>query len=121
MAEVNFEELKGIVRKLFEEAKVNDHEWKLEIRKVENGFVLAGRFGDSEEIEELVVEEEEESSVEAGANLLWEVMDYFNLGGSKHDATRLGVAIDHRIVEGGEEYLEYKGSKYVYKDEVEGV
>jgi len=31
-------------------------EWKLEIKKVNNGYILKGRFGDSEIISEQVIE-----------------------------------------------------------------
>ena len=70
-------------------------EWKLEIVRGDNGFILKGRFGDSELITKHVIEEKDEEfgELEAMQNLLWEVMEYFGCYYSKHQKKNLTIEI----------------------------
>lgn len=60
--------------------------WKLIIKKVSNGYILYGSDG-----EVIVCEEDNMDELMHHENMLWEVMEYFNFGGSKHDKERLRV------------------------------
>ena len=70
--------------------------WSLTITKAENGYVLSHQEDPTEGSELVtrytVVEEKAESSeVICTRDLLWEVVDYFNLAGSKHDTERISI------------------------------
>ena len=81
-------------------------EWKLEIRKVNNGYVLRGKFGDSELITEEVIEEKDEDIYSQDSNryllaydltamkdVLYLIMEYFGTFHSKHNRRNLEVRI----------------------------
>ena len=78
--------------------------WRLVIRKVSNGYILSGRFGDSDMTQEVVIDDKDE--LKAMQNVLFEVMEYFGVYGSKHDRERLYVEVreqkDEDTEEGGE-------------------
>lgn len=61
---------------------------KLTIERASNGFILSG-----EEVHE-VVQEKEDSELEALQTLLYSVLDWAGYYGSKHDAQRLFVRIE---------------------------
>ena len=65
--------------------------WQLQIVRANNGYVLRGIFGDNPIPGEYVIQEDERDELKAHEELLWEVMEYFNFGGSKHDKERLRV------------------------------
>ncbi len=68
----------------------NDH-W-IRIIRVRNGFVLESpNEDDSSDIYKTVIEEKEDDELSAGQELLWDIMDCFGLGGSRHDAQRLTI------------------------------
>lgn len=64
----------------------------LRIERVANGFILKS-LGETEEyyIDTEVIADAEDDELSAGQELLWRVVDYFNLGGSRHDAQRLTI------------------------------
>lgn len=67
-------------------------EWKLEIKAVNNGFVLRGRFHDNETISEEIVKEEDK--LEEMRNLLYEIKEYFGVYNSKHNKRNLFIKIE---------------------------
>lgn len=87
-------------------------EWKLEIRKVQNGYILKGKFGDSDLVDEIIVEEGKEGAVfnndgyghnptdlTAMRDVLYEVMEYFAVFNSKHDKNILSVNIQNQQID----------------------
>ena len=58
--------------------------WKLTIIRTDNGYILRGT-------EINLVLEDTEDKLSSHEHLLWEVMDYFNFQGSKHDPERLRI------------------------------
>jgi len=67
-----------------------DKDWYLKITRVLNGYVLEGDSGE-DFIQKTVIEDKEEDELSSHEKLLWEVMEYFNLGGTKHDKERIKV------------------------------
>jgi len=74
-------------------------DYKLEIKKVNNGFILKGRFDDSEEIDERVIEESDlvDNELEVMRNLLFEVKEYFGVYYSKHNVKNLTIDVIKEI------------------------
>ena len=70
-------------------------DWKLEIKKISNGYILKGRFDDGEIVTTHIIEEEDEedSDLEAMEKLLWEVKEYFGIYYSKHNKKNLVIEI----------------------------
>jgi hypothetical protein len=77
-------------------------DYKMTVERVDNGYLL--EFPDTHVDEdgrdlpgtrrEVVAEDDSEwGHLEAGLMLLYRLMDYFDLTGSKHDARRLQVSI----------------------------
>jgi len=83
------------------------NKWALHIEKSNNGYILQGKFGNSESITKQVIEiedaEEWISERKAMQQLMWELMDYFAVFNSKHDKYRLDVRITDQE---GKEYEE---------------
>jgi uncharacterized protein (UPF0262 family) len=71
-------------------------DWKLEIKKVTNGYIVKGKFNDSKIANEVVIEEEEQSKSEllAMQQLLFLVKDYFACYNSKHNKENLIIEIE---------------------------
>jgi len=63
-------------------------EWSLKILRANNGYIL---YNDVEYDPPLVIEDDESDDLKSHEELLWEVMNCFNFGGSKHDKVRLQV------------------------------
>ena len=66
---------------------------KLTIERVSNGFLIR-----NEEDSSVTVFEDKENedfpNRESGYHMLWEIIDFFNLRGNKHDSKRLSVVFD---------------------------
>ncbi len=62
-----------------------EFKWILTIEAVQNGYHLKGTDLD------IVIEKNEEDPLKGDEVLLLEVMEYFNFGGSKHDAQRIRI------------------------------
>ena len=64
--------------------------WQLTITKTNNGFILEGN-----ELY-IVIEEDDilEHDLEAHRTLLYDILDYFAIAGSKHDKERIRVEIE---------------------------
>jgi hypothetical protein len=71
-------------------------EWKLEIKKVTNGYFIKGKFNDSEIPQEVVIEEgvEENSNLLTMQQLLFLVKDYFACYYSDHNKENLIIEIE---------------------------
>ncbi len=81
--------------------------WDLLVSRIQNGFLLTYE-NDSDVIEEeaIVVDldgfmTDEEEQAKLGEALCWAVIEHFNLRGSRHDAHRVTVSIEH-----GDKYQE---------------
>lgn len=60
--------------------------WRLEIERVDNGYLLTGVSNEQgEPIEfEFVIQDDGADELKSHEELLWEVMNYFGFRGSKH-------------------------------------
>jgi len=76
-------------------------EWKLEIKRVSNGYILSGKFGDSDVKTDLLIEEleEEDSELKAMKKLLWEITNYFGIFWSKHNKKNLNIEITENKID----------------------
>ena len=59
--------------------------WSLTITRTDNGYYLEGSDGEKISIEE------DEDALKEHEELLWQVMEFFNFQGSKHDPERLRI------------------------------
>lgn len=68
-------------------------EWSLKITRVGNGYLLEGLGNELGEPVKKVIEDDEtdKDPLKSHETLLWEVMEYFNFMGSKHDKERLKI------------------------------
>ena len=69
---------------------------KLTIERVSNGFLVKD---DGEEPSVTVFEDNERADFpdrESGYHMLWAIIEFFNLRGSKHDSKRLSVVFDEQ-------------------------
>jgi len=80
---LDYSDLEKQLQELIERA--GDPPWSLTITRINNGYMLHGSDYDS------VIEDVEDDPLKSGERLLWDVMDCFNLLGSKHDPERLMV------------------------------
>ena len=64
--------------------------WKLIIERTDNGYILIIPENEEEPERKLVIEDAQDL-LKAHENLLWEVMEYFAFGGSKHDKERIRI------------------------------
>lgn len=76
--------------------KKND--WGIEITKVGHGFLIKDNNGNR-----TVIEEKEGNEIAAAEELLWWIIDFFNLRGNKYDQERLAI-----IRETGNKYIPEK-------------
>lgn len=91
--EIDFSELKKLIEKLPEmvaEKNNEREEWSLKIVRVDNGYELTGS-GDPLSRVGMVREDLETDQLKSCEQLLWDVMNYFNFGGTKHDPERLRI------------------------------
>jgi len=64
--------------------------WELKITHVDNGYLLEG-INDNGMPAQWVIEDNEADELASHESLLWNVAEYFNFQGCKHDAVRLRV------------------------------
>lgn len=68
--------------------------WSVEISRGENGY-KCGYWVDTEddqwERKEEYIQDDEVDELKSGEELLWWVLEYFSLGGSKHDPERIRI------------------------------
>lgn len=77
--------------------------WGLEIRKVENGFVIKDSEGS-----ETIAEETRDGELSAAEDLLNQVIEFFGLRGSRYDRERIRV-----VKEVGDKYEPLKDEEIV--------
>ena len=76
--------------------------WTISITRTDNGFLLehVEQLDDgTETTSQYVIEDNVNDELKSGESLLWQVIEFFNLGGSKYDRERLSVTR-----EGGSKY-----------------
>ena len=70
--------------------------WDLKIERSNNGYILEGKFGDTDTKTKLTITEKEPcdcGELVAMRDLLWEVMEYFGVYNSKHKEYNLKLQI----------------------------
>lgn len=70
--------------------------WKLEVRKVSNGYILKGKFSDSEVVTESLIEEKIDNDLNAMQQVLLNVMEYFGIYYSKHNDKNIRIIIEDK-------------------------
>lgn len=75
----------------------------VEITRVENGFSIKDNEGKI-----TVVEEKDGDELSCAENLLWEILNFFDLVGNKYDRERLVITR-----KAGEKYTPKKGEKII--------
>ena len=88
------------------EEEFNDEQgWYLKITRVNNGYILEGP-NDHGVITESVIQEPEteHGEIDGGISMLWEVLEFFGLAGSRHDEKRIRI-----VTEPGDKYIEPGG------------
>ncbi len=88
---VDFSDLKNVLDDLMARVKKDDNEWKLTIVREQDCYILEGTAEGK-----WAIEDDERDELKSHERLLWEVMDYFGFGGSKHDALRLRISRENR-------------------------
>jgi hypothetical protein len=77
--------------------KENDFEWSVKIIRVENGFIINRNTlpdeGDSMVQDIVVVQAIDDDFLSAGREMFFELMDFFDLWGSKHDDKGLKISV----------------------------
>jgi len=68
---------------------------KLTIEASSNGYILTGKFNDSEIVSKVVIEtpDTENGELESMKQLLWEIREYFGVYYSKHNENNLEIEI----------------------------
>jgi len=77
--------------------------WSVTINRAGNGFRMNWREEGEDGMtlhQEEVIQDNEQDELKSGESLLWFVMNYFDLGGSRHDKQRL-----HVIRRRGDKYM----------------
>jgi hypothetical protein len=68
---------------------------KLQIELADNGYVLSYWDDELKDLRYIVVDDDS-SDARITQKLLWEIIEYFNLSGSKHDEERCRVVIKNQ-------------------------
>ena len=72
--------------------------WSIDIKRVEGGFIL-DRFEGEDLIQSVVGEPDTDTgSLEAMRDVLYLVVEYFGLQGSKHDKHRIKIEIEEQEI-----------------------
>ena len=77
----------------------NEEDWELNITRTDNGYLLESTDYDTEGnaiIRKHVIQDCEQNELKSHRELLWEVMEFFNFMGSKHDNERLRIVIENQ-------------------------
>lgn len=75
-------------------------DYKLIIYREDNGYILSGKDFNTDSLYKIVIEDDDKDVLKSHESLLWEIMDYFCLGGSKHDEERLRVTREKQYPKG---------------------
>jgi hypothetical protein len=69
--------------------------WSIEITRGENGYKLSYREDVDDERywvwKEEYIQDDDVDELKSGEELLWWLVEYFSLGGSKHDPERIRI------------------------------
>lgn len=70
--------------------------YEINIRRVDNGFILSWEEDYADDsgktfTQQEVIEDSDLDELKSGESLLWRIMEYFNLQGSKHDNQRIFI------------------------------
>lgn len=70
--------------------------YEINIKRITNGFILSWEEEYADDsgktfTQQEVIEDSDKDDLKSGEELLWRIMEYFNLGGSKHDEQRITV------------------------------
>ena len=74
------------------------HDWKLNITRADNGYLVESVDTDNEGNPisvKHVIEDCGQNDLKSHRELLWKVMEFFNFMGSKHDSERIRVIIEN--------------------------
>ena len=98
MFKINCGKLNELIETIINTLKcssISRNDWKLVIKKARNGYILSGKFADSDLVSDMVMEipEKEFGEQEAAQKVLWEVLEYFGVYYSKHSKKNVVVAI----------------------------
>jgi len=86
---VDFSELVSVLNKLVSERKQDNEKWELTIRSEFNCYIL---IGDIEGVKRTwTIEEDENDDLKMHERLLWEVIEFFQMQGSRYDKERLTI------------------------------
>ena len=67
------------------------------IERVNNGYIIKYPKEEEDVLQsKIVIEDNDKDELESHEDLLWEVMKYFNFGGSKHDKERIRITREKR-------------------------
>ncbi len=80
-------------------------DWGVEIVRIDNGFLIKDNEGKI-----TVVEDKDDDEYLAGEKLLWEIINFFNLEGSRYDKKRLSV-----VSMVGDKYTPKEGERLINK------
>ena len=81
-------------------------DWKLNITRTDNGYLLEfiDTNDDGEPISKKhVIQDNEQNELKSHRELLWEVVEFFNFQGSKHDKERIRIVIEKQNEEDDKE------------------
>lgn len=73
------------------------NDWKLYITRTDNGYLIESIDTDNEGnpvSKKHVIQDCEQNELKSHRELLWEVMEFFNFMGSKHDEERIRIVIE---------------------------
>ena len=69
-------------------------DWEILIKRVDNGYKLSWKEEIEENIyleREYVIQDDDKDELKSGEELLWQVIEFFALYGSKHDTERIRI------------------------------
>lgn len=78
-------------------------DWGIEVIRIRNGFTIKDNEGNV-----IVVEEKEDDEIAAAEELLWQIIEFFDLRGDRHARERVKV-----IREVGDKYEPQEGEEIV--------
>ena len=69
--------------------------YNINVEKVQNGYLLSWKEEYNDTGKEFtvseVIQDDDADELKSGEELLWRLMEYFGLRGSKHDSERLSI------------------------------
>ena len=86
----------ALVEKIQSIKKKFTMDWKLQIVRASNGYILRGKFGDTDIVSKYIIEisEKDNGELEAMQKLIWEIMEYFAVYYNKYNKKNLIVKIE---------------------------